>query len=182
MSKVAIMLANGCEEIEALTVVDILRRAKITIDTIATMGDKTVISSHNIGILCDKLLEEINPDEYDAIVLPGGMPGSTNLFDNKTVCDAVIKAVSNGKLVAAICAAPFILGQLGLLNGKKATCYPGFEDKLTGATITGASSVTDGNIITGKGMGAAIDFALDITSYLTDAATAEEISKSIQYK
>lgn len=182
MAKVAIMLADGTEEIEALTVVDILRRAGITIDTISIMERDYIVSSHNIKITCDLAFEQADKNSYDAIVLPGGMPGTNHLMAHDGVCSWAKDYASSGKLVSAICAAPSILGTLGLLDGYKATCFPGFEDKLTGATLINAPAVTDRNRITGKGMGAAIDFSLAILSYLTDQATADDISAKIQYK
>lgn len=182
MAKVAIMMADGTEEIEALTVVDILRRAGITIDVISIMGRDYVTTSHNIKVTCDMTFEQADKESYDALVIPGGMPGTNHLMAHSGVCEWAKDFASSGKLISAICAAPSVLGTLGLLDGYKATCFPGFEDKLTGATHISAPAVVDRNRITGKGMGAAIDFSLAILAYLKDQATADDISSKIQYK
>lgn len=181
MNKTAIFMADGCEEIEGLTVVDVLRRADIEIDMISINGSDSVTSSHGVTFMADHLFEQINLDEYDAVVLPGGMPGTLNLKNHAGVISAVQKFAGEGKLVAAICAAPSVLGAAGILSGKRATCHPGFEDQLTGATTSEASVVTDGNIITSRGMGTAIDFALSILRYFKDDAAVEQIKKNLVY-
>lgn len=179
MKKIGIFMADGCEEIEGLTVVDILRRAGIEIDMISIMDGRQVTGSHGISFSCDIMAEEADYAGYDGLVLPGGMPGTTNLGANGTVTTQIKEFARTGKLVAAICAAPSVLGDEGILQGKKATCYPGFEDRLTGAKTTTDRVVRDGNVITSRGMGTAIYFALAITEYLTDTKTAEDIRMGI---
>lgn len=182
MAKVGLMLASGCEEIEALTVVDLLRRAGITIDMVSITDQKQVTGAHDITITADRLLAEVDWSAYDGVILPGGMPGTTHLKESAGVCQVVKDFFSKGKLVAAICAAPTVLGACGILQGKRATCYPGCEDGLTGAVLAEDSVVVDGNVLTSRGMGTAIDFGLAIISYLMDATTAEKLAKAIVYR
>ena len=182
MSKLGIFMADGCEEIEGLTVVDVVRRAKMEIITISITGKKEVTSSHSVTFLADALADEVNYDELDGIVLPGGMPGTLNLGADDTVNTVITKFASEGKLVSAICAAPSVLGAAGILNGRHATCHPGFEEKLIGATTSEEPVVRDGNIITSRGMGTAIPFALGIVRYFTDDATVEQICKGLVYR
>ena len=168
MKKVAVLLADGFEEIEALTVVDILRRASVYVDTVSITDEYKVRGSHGINVQTEDLFDEVNFVEFDMIVLPGGMPGTTNLDEHLGVKRVVEDYVTSGKYVAAICAAPSILGGMGLLKGKRAACYPSVEDKLSGAVISRLPVVQDGNIITSRGMGTAIDFALKLTEILFD--------------
>jgi len=182
MSRIGIFMADGCEEIEGLAVVDIVRRAKMDITMISINGKKEVTGAHNIVFLADALASEVDFEEFDAIVLPGGGTGTRNLAANETVNQVIKKFAAEGKLVCAICAAPSVLGAAGLLQGKKATCYPGFEDKLTGAMVSEDGVVTDGNIITGRGMGAAISFGLEIVRYLKGEEEAETIRNGIVYQ
>ena len=176
--KVAIFLANGFEEIEALTPVDVLRRAGITVDTVG-IGCETAVGSHGIGVVCDMTDKECDFTEYCMIILPGGMPGATNLDASEFVDKAVKYAYDNGNRLAAICAAPLILGRRGMLSGRTAICYPGFEDELRGARISEHAIVTDGNITTAKGMGVALDFAKELLRLLKGEDTAKRISDSI---
>ncbi len=183
MKQAAVFLATGFEEIEALTVVDILRRAGIDTVTVSVTGEKTVTGSHGIPVIADKLLNEIDFITVSIPVLPGGMPGTNNL----EACDALMREIdaffASGKPLAAICAAPRILGHRGILKGIEATVYPGNEDQLTGATVTGKPVVRAGNIITANGMGSAIPFALEIVALLTgEQAKADQIAKAILYK
>lgn len=166
MSKIGIFMADGCEEIEGLTVVDIVRRAKMDITMISVNGKREVTSSHGVTFLTDAVAEEVDYDALDGIVLPGGMPGTLHLLDHATVNEVIKKFAGEGKLVAAICAAPSVLGAAGILEGRRATCHPGFEEKLTGAATSEDAVVVDGNIITSRGMGTAIPFALEIVRYL----------------
>ncbi len=182
MSKVAICIAEGCEEIEALTVVDLLRRAGIDVTTISVMNIGRAKGSHNISFTTDANMKEVDMAEFDAIVLPGGMPGTNNLRDNANVIHTVQNFFEQGKLVAAICAAPTVFGNAGILKGKKATCYPGMEDGLLGADFVEEDVVVDGNIITSRGLGTAISFAAAIIEYLDSRETAEKILTSIVYK
>lgn len=182
MKKVAVLLADGFEEIEALTVVDILRRASVYVDTVSITDEYKVRGSHGINVQTEDLFDEVNFVEFDMIVLPGGMPGTTNLDEHLGVKRVVEDYVTSGKYVAAICAAPSILGGMGLLKGKRAACYPSVEDKLSGAVISRLPVVQDGNIITSRGMGTAIDFALKLTEILFDREKAEELAASIIYE
>lgn len=182
MKKIGVFMADGCEEIEALTVVDIARRAGIEVAMISITGEKLVKGAHGIDFQTDIPVEYMDFDMLDGIVLPGGMPGTLNLGANKYVLQTIIDFNCKGKLVSAICAAPSVLGETGLLKGKKATSYPGFGDKLVGADVCTDAVVVDGNIITSRGMGTAIPFALEIVRYLIDDATAEELGKGIIYK
>lgn len=182
MKKIGVFLAEGFEEIEGLTVVDILRRAKLEVVTISIMGKKEVYGSHKIGVLADALYEDVDFAELDGVVLPGGLPGTTNLGAHSGVNETIKAFAEEGKLVAAICAAPSVLGQAGILQGKQAACYPGFEDKLTGAEVIFEEVAEAGNVITSRGMGTAIPFALRLTAYLADEKKAEELAKAIIYK
>lgn len=182
MSKIGIFMADGCEEIEGLAVVDIVRRAKMDITMISINGKREVTGAHNVVFLADTLASEVDFEELDAIVLPGGGQGTRNLAADATVNQVIKKFAAEGKLVCAICAAPSVLGAAGILQGKKATCYPGFEDKLTGALVSEKAVVTDGNIITGRGMGAAIPFGLEIVRYLQGEEAAETIRSGIVYQ
>lgn len=181
MKKIGIFMADGCEEIEGLTVVDIVRRANMEITMISISGKREVRGSHNITFLADALASEVDYEGLDAIVLPGGMPGTLHLGESGTVNDVIKKFASEGKLVAAICAAPSVLGAAGILQGRKAACYPGFEEKLTGAAVSEEEVAADGNVITSRGMGTAIPFALAILRYFQGDAAAEEMRKGILY-
>lgn len=181
MSKVAIFMADGCEEIEGLTVVDIVRRAKLDIDMVSINDSVRVTGSHSIAFDADITLADFDRASYDALVIPGGLPGTTNLGANETVVEALKAQASEGKLVAAVCAAPSVLGDNGILEGKKATSYPGWEEHLKGADCLEDAVVRDGNIITSRGMGTAIPFALAIVEYLADKDSADKISDGIIY-
>lgn len=182
MKKVCVFLADGFEEIEGLTVVDILRRAGIETETISVMGRKQISGAHKILVEADKLFEEAEIEEADMLVLPGGMPGTLNLKAHEGLREQILAFDRQGKYVAAICAAPSILSELGLLKGKKACAYPSFEDGLDCAEVLKVPAVTDGNITTGRGMGAAIPFALKLTEILCGVEKAEEIRKSVVYE
>ncbi len=182
MSKLGIFMADGCEEIEGLTVVDLVRRAGIEIEMISVSGEKTVTGSHRIAFQTDVGKADADFASYDGIVLPGGMPGTTHLMEDDTVNRVIREFASSGKLVAAICAAPSVLGNAGLLVGKKATCYPGVEGKLTGADFVTDPVAKDGNIITSRGLGTAIEFAAEIVAYLIDEDAADSLKNSIVYK
>lgn len=181
MRKLGIFMADGCEEIEGLTVVDIARRADIEIRMISITGKREVTSSHKVTFLTDALAAEVNYEELDGIILPGGMPGTLNLGADETVNRVIKEFAAAGKLVCAICAAPSVLGAAGLLAGKKATCHPGFEEKLIGAATCEDAVVVDGNIITSRGMGTAIPFALEIVRYFKDDEAVETLRKGLVY-
>ena len=175
-----VFLANGFEEIEALAVVDVLRRAELDVLTVG-VGEDFVIGSHQIPVACDISEKTLVLDEkVEAIVLPGGMPGTLNLEKSPVVQKAIDWAMENDKLVCAICAAPSILGHKGLLEGKNATCFPGFEEELFGANVSKEFVVKDGNIITAKGMGSAIEFGLQIAQILTNPLEVKKIRASLQ--
>ena len=182
MSKIGIFMADGCEEIEGLTVVDIARRAGIEIEMISIMEERGVTSSHNVRFWTDTTKEEADFGKYDGIVLPGGMPGTTRLGADETVNSVIREYAAAGKMVAAICAAPSVLGQAGILEGKNATCHPGFEDKLLGSNWKEVPVVVDGNIITSRGMGTAIPFALEIVRYFLDDEAVEKVKKGLVYQ
>ena len=178
----AIFLADGFEEIEGLTVVDMFRRAGIPIQTVSISDSLTVTGSHDIKVQADCLLADFDFNTVEMLILPGGMPGTTNLSKCEPLCDALMQFSRQGRYLAAICAAPSILGGMGLLKGKRAACYPSVEDKLSGAVISRLPVVQDGNIITSRGMGTAIDFALKLTEILFDGEKAEELAASIIYE
>lgn len=175
MKKVYVHFADGFEEIEALAPVDILRRAGCEVTIVSIMGRKEVSSARNVKIVADKLFEEMDYNEADMLVLPGGMPGSKNLDEHKALHQKLMAHNEKGKLLAAICAAPMVLGHLGLLQGKKATCYPGNEKDLIGATVTGNGVERDGNIITGKGAGTSLQFGFLLVEALISKEKADEI-------
>ena len=181
--KVRMLFETGYEEVEALTVVDLLRRAKVDCLMVAADDQDTVTGSHGITVKMDEKISEL-ADDADMIVLPGGMPGVTNLIANEKVRNLVCGQYEAGRYVAAICAAPSVLGAAGLLEGRHATCHPGFEEKLTGAITSEDAVVVDGNIITSRGMGTAIDFGLAIVDCLTDfdEEVVEHVKKGIVYR
>ncbi|MCI5649733.1 MAG: DJ-1 family glyoxalase III [Fusicatenibacter sp.] len=181
MSKIYIFLADGCEEIEALTPVDLLRRAGEEVCTVSVMGRKEIIGSHRITILADCTIEESEFDDGDLLVLPGGMPGTLNLGGCESLAALIRSYDDKGKRIAAICAAPSILGVMGILKDKKAVCFPGFEEKLAGAKIQEQPTVTDGNVTTGRGMGAAIDFSLELIRVLKGEEAAKKMGEKIVY-
>lgn len=181
MSKVYVFLAEGFEEIEGLTVVDLLRRAKIETEMVSIMETKQVKGSHGIEVTADCMFADRDYADASVLVLPGGMPGTLNLGNHEGLCELLKKHYGEEKMIAAICAAPSVFGQLGFLNGRIATCYPGFESKLEGAIILSTKVAVDGNVTTSKGLGTAIDFALKLIEQLTDLNTAMEISEGIMY-
>ncbi len=182
MSKTAIFFATGYEEIEALTVVDIIRRAGEEITMVSVTGERRVTGSHGVEVTMDKVLPEVNFGETDVIVLPGGMPGTKNLEACGALMEQVDAFMKAGKTVAAICAAPSILGHRGHLNGKKACSFPDMEAELAGADVRQEPAVIDGNIVTGRGMGAAIPFGLAVLEKLQGKDAAEEMAGKIMYR
>ena len=176
---VYLFLADGFEEIEALTPVDMLCRAGIEITTVSINETAVVSGAHGIRVVADTTADKVTPDKIDAVILPGGLPGADNLRVNKTVNVFLDTASKNGKLLCAICAAPRILGEKGLLKGKKATCFPGFEQYLEGALTNDYGCIRDGNVITAKSMGKAVDFSVEIIAALKNAETAQKIKNSI---
>ena len=184
MSKVYIFFADGFEDIEGLTVVDLMRRAGIDIQTVSIKETKEIRTSHGIDLLTDRTFGECDFSDADMLVIPGGMPGTLNLGASDMVNKVIKKFAGEGKIVAAICAAPSVLGAAGLLEGRHATCHPGFEEKLTGAITSEDAVVVDGNIITSRGMGTAIDFGLAIVDCLTDfnEEVVGHVKKGIVYR
>ena len=168
-------LAEGFEEVEALAPLDLIRRAGLEIKTVG-VGSKVVVGSHGIPVVADITEDEFSDNAPDMVILPGGMPGTKNLDANATVHKAIADAVKNDAYLCAICAAPMILGKLGLLRGKNAVCYPGFEEYLDGAILPDKKVVRDGKLITAKGMGAAVEFGLSIVSALKDEKTADDLA------
>jgi 4-methyl-5(b-hydroxyethyl)-thiazole monophosphate biosynthesis len=179
MKKIFVHFADGFEEIEGIAPVDILRRAGCEVTMVSVTGKKEVTSSRGVKVVTDKLFEEMNYADADMLVLPGGMPGSKNLDEHKGLKGVIIDAHKKGKWIAAICAAPMVLGHLGLLKGKKATCFPGHEADLIGATFTNAAVEKDGNIITAKGAGVSVKFGLTLVEVLVDKEKADEVKKKM---
>ncbi len=180
MKKAGIFFADGFEEIEALTAVDLLRRAGIETDMIS-IASKTVEGVHGIRVIADKLLSETDFDQLDMIILPGGGPGTDNLEACGELMEQLDLFYQKGEPIAAICAAPGILGHRGMLKGRKACSYPAREDQLEGAEVVHDEAVLDGNIITGRGAGCAIPFALLIVEYFQGQKAADDLAEAIVY-
>ncbi len=177
-----IFLADGFEEIEALAPLDFLLRAGVDVKTVA-VDEMLCRGTHNIKVQADLRTDDIFLDDsLEGIILPGGMPGAKNLNNSSQVQSAIDYCAKNAKVIGAICAAPFILGRKGLLNGKKATCFPGFENELAGAEVLPDGVVTDGNIVTAKGAGVAWEFGAAVASLVAGETRAEEILRGIQWK
>ncbi|MEZ3472406.1 MAG: DJ-1/PfpI family protein [Lachnospiraceae bacterium] len=181
MKKAAIFFGAGYEEIEALTVVDLLRRVGVEAVCVAVDNADSVTGSHDICVKMDAGIDAVDFDSFDILVCPGGMPGTKNLEACSRLTGNLRKFYGEGKLIAAICAAPSIFGHMGLLEGKKACIYPGMEAELTGAEVSYDSVVRSENIITSRGMGTAIAFSLAIIAALTDQKTADELAEKIVY-
>lgn len=181
MKKAYLFFATGFEEVEALTVVDILRRGGVDCKTVSIMGDFDVTSSHNITVRADLIFEHEDLSDADMLIMPGGIPGTPNLKAHSGLEALIRKYVEDGKYLAAVCAAPTIYGEMGLLEGKNATCYPGMEDGLVGANKKTDKVVVDGQFITSRGMGTCVDFGLKLLELLTDEENAQEIGKKIVY-
>ena len=178
---VYLFMADGTEEVEAIAVLDVLRRGGVETLTVG-VPEKTVCMSHGLRVECDAALRDLPENAApEAVILPGGMPGTVNLENSKTVTRIVKDASASGAVVAAICAAPSILGHLGLLRGREAICYPGYEKELDGARISANPVVRDGNIITAKGAGVALEFGAKILEALKDRSTADKILSAIQF-
>lgn len=179
MKKVFIFLADGFEEMEAIAPIDILRRAGIDTVTVSISESKQVEGAHGIIVQADRLFSETDFSTNDLLLLPGGGVGTQNLGAHSELQNLLLSQHEAGKQIAAICAAPSVLGKLGILAGKEAICYPGFEEKLTGATLSKNAVVKDGNVITGKGPGVAIPFALKIVETLAGKEIAEQVADSL---
>ena len=174
-----LFLANGFEITEAMAPLDIMRRAGLDVKTVGVTGEK-IQSSHGVMLIPDITLDDVSYDDIEGAILPGGMPGTRNLEACKAVTDCVRYCYDNGKLVASICAAPSIFGHMGLLQGRRATCFPGFEKDLTGAVATGAHCEIDGNVITAKGAGCALTFGKAIVTHALGDDTADKILCDMQ--
>ena len=179
MSSVAVLVADGFETIECLTTVDVLRRGGVRATLVSIMPTREVVSSLQIPVTCDALFDDIDFSEYDCIVLPGGLPGATNLRADPRVCDLVCEFATT-KHVAAICAAPFVLGELGVLDGRRATCFPGFEKSFPDGVYTGEKLTVDGNIITASGMAQSLPFALELLRTLAGETAVAKVGEGIQ--
>lgn len=177
--KAAVFLATGFEEIEALTVVDILRRAEIEVATISIQTDCMVEGGHGITVKADACFEEVDFDQTDLLILPGGMPGTVHLGKHQGLKELLQEHADKGKWIGAICAAPKILGEMGLLKGQVATCYPGFENCLEGAILSDEKVMVSSRFITGKGPGAAIEFGLKMVDLFKGAEAAKELRKNM---
>ena len=182
MIKVGVLLADGFEEVEALTVVDLLRRAQMYVATVSVTEEYIVHGAHGINIQTEDLFEEVNFADVDVVVLPGGMPGTLHLKEHEGVRRVVADFAQSGKLIGAICAAPTVLADLGLLKGKRITCYLSVETEIQGAVITRKPVTVDGNIVTSRGVGTAIDFALELIAVLMGREKAVSIAESIVYE
>lgn len=182
MANIAIFLANGFEEIEALTVVDLCRRAGLTIDMVSVTDSLQVTGSHGIEVKADKVIDDLDFDAMDMLVLPGGMPGTTNLENTEKLMENIRAFDSKGKYISAICAAPGVFGRAGLLQGKKACVFPGLEGELKGADVQMSETTVDGHILTSRGMGTAMAFGLAIVERFCGKETADELGKKVVYK
>jgi protein deglycase len=179
MKKVFIHLANGFEEVEAITPVDVLRRAGCEVTLVSVTGKREVTSARGVEVKSDRLFEDIDYSQADLILFPGGQPGSDNLAKHEGLKKVISEFHRQGKLIAAICAAPLVLANAGILQGKKITCYPGTESRLKGAICTGNVVEIDGNIITGKAPGAAMKFSLALTERLFGKSKVDELKKAM---
>ena len=180
--KIIVFLADGFEEVEALTVVDYLRRVDIEVDMVSITNELEVTGAHKIKVSSDKVLKDIKDiGSYDGVVIPGGLPGATNLRDDKDVIEIVKKLNDKDKLVSAICAGPIVLEKAGIISGKNVTSYPGFEDQLKESSYVEESVVKDGNIITSRGTSLAVEFAIEIVKHLLGEKKAQVLKDDILY-
>lgn len=179
MKSIAVQLAPGFEEIEAITIIDVLRRANLDVTTISMTDNLTVVGSHNIPIIADKLFDEVDYSEMDMLILPGGIPGASHLDNHSGLRDQILDFNKHNKMLGAICAAPLVFGHLNLLNGKQAVCYPGLEKELKGAIISKEPTVLSDNIITGRGVGATLQFSLKIVETLVSKEKANSLAEAM---
>ncbi len=184
MAKVYVFLANGFEDVEALIPVDVLRRGGVEVVMVSCVeGSQVVETAHGVRIEADAMFADCDFSDADLLMLPGGMPGATNLYEHEGVCQAVLAQAKANKKIAAICAAPaVVLAQLGVLRGKRATCYPGFERMLEGSDYTGELCTVDGNVTTGEGPAAAFPFAYALLGQLVNEQVAGQIAEGMRYK
>ena len=179
MKKIAVHLANGFEEIEAVSIIDVLRRAELDVQVVSVTGKLVVKGAHQLQLTADVLFEQVNYDDIYIIVLPGGMPGAANLKAHEGLKKIILKFDREGKQLGAICAAPLVYGNLGLLKGKKAVCYPGFEDQLIGADVLMEPVIKSGNITTSRGIGAALKFALALVEDIVSKEKADILAQQM---
>lgn len=182
MARVYVCLATGFEDVEALGTLDVLRRAGVDARTVSMTGDRMVATAHGVTVMSDELFEDADFDSAEMIVLPGGLPGATNLDAHAGLAKVLKDFDAKGKYLAAICAAPMVLGHLGLLDGLNATCYPGFESHLKGAVTKGNPVEVAGRIVTGKGPGFTFDFALTLVRVLCGEAKSDEVATGMLLK
>lgn len=182
METVYVFFADGFEEIEALTAVDVLRRADLKVEMVSVTSEDVATGAHGIAVTCDLLFEECDFSDAIMLLLPGGMPGAGSLYKHAGLCELLLDYNSRNKPIAAICAAPMVLGKLGILKGRKATCYPGYERDLQGAEFVSEQVVKDGNLITGNGPGAAMAFSLTIVESLVGKAKKQDLIEAMGVK
>ncbi len=182
MSKIAVFFAEGYEEIEALAVVDVCRRLKLDVDMVSVTGAKLVKGAHGIDVAMDQMISDVDFEQYDMLVLPGGMPGTRNLEAHELLMQQVDAFYAAGKYIGAICAAPSIFGHRGIVKGRKACCFPSFESHLEGAEVTTNPVEIDGNVVTSRGMGTAIEFGLAIGGLFVESDQVEALAKSIIHR
>lgn len=181
MKKAVMLFAQGFEEVEALMTVDLLMRGGVDVKLVSITEDTEVTGSHGMRIGMDAVMDEVDLEDQDAVIIPGGMPGTLNLGNSSRVTETLTQMYERGKVVGAICAAPSVLGQCGILKGKRATCYPGFEEKLTGARFVDEKAVTDGNVVTSRGLGTSMEFGFALLELLISKEKTEEIRKQIVF-
>ena len=178
---VYVFLATGFEDVEALAPVDIMRRAGMDVATVSITGEQIVVSAHGIGVVVDCMLSEVDFDNAELLFLPGGLPGATNLDACLPLREGLRRHHATGKMIAAICAAPLVLGHLGLLQGRRTSCYPGFEGELKGANYTASLVEKDGQFITGKGPGAAFELGYTLVEHFVGHKTACQLREGMMY-
>lgn len=182
MAKVYEFISNGSEEVEALIPVDVLRRAGVDIQLISTTGNLEVVTSHNVHIICDGLIEETDTSDADLLMVPGGLPGSANNCNHPLVREKMMAQYEAGKMISAICAGPMIFGSLGIAKGKRCTCYPGCEESLgQGCEYTHELVTVDGNVITGEGPAATFPYAYTLCELLCGKTTADSLKEGMMY-
>lgn len=182
MKQAVMLFAEGYEEVEALMTVDLLKRGGVGVTMASITDERMVRGSHDIRVAMDATLEEVDLGGMDAILIPGGLQGTQNLGKDAATCQALKNMSSAGKVVGAICAAPSVLGACGILQGKRATCYPGFEEKLEGAEFVDEMAVADGNVVTSRGLGTSMEFGFKLLEILVSPEKAQEIREQIVFK
>lgn len=182
MKQAVMLFAEGFEEVEALMTVDLLMRGGVDVKLVSVSGERNVSGSHGISVGMDLMMDEVCVQELDAVIIPGGMPGTVNLGKSEAVTKILKQMNEEGKIVGAICAAPSVLGACGILQGKKATCYPGFEDQLTGAQFVDEMAVVDENIVTSRGLGTSMEFGFALLEQLVSGEKVNEVREQIVFR